>query len=1805
MSDTLLSRMEQMHSSLDNFEGGPTEPLLSEEEINRVTSYKRPTVTNFENDSEVVRDYDILTSYLGDHQDFATKMLDSDSGPAEFLRDDFLRITAVAGKAAALSDAPEDVKRAYRDLRAKWEDTEVTGTKETIDAAKDYGMDVLANFETLPTALSLIFGNVGGATAQASVRAGAKTALAKVLAKASSNPIKSTAAYTGAISGIQDLAVQDLEVEIGERKDGIDLGQAATATGAGALMGGALSYGIGKVASKYATKRLADDLEKAPVMSESKGMVLFDEGIDGEWIPASGSKVVNAADRLLEGPEGSVINMKDVDVDNVVNDFVNDIGGGDATKEEFKAVVTGALNSGATGEQIKNKLAFSVWQFTTDLTGNLFGKSAGVLTPYTKFSKTAKTLQTRLSHEFAEGFGKTKTRIGMDLSEAQARYTGEFNTRYLKIVEPLALNTIKGDVSDKVNDLLNQAIRGDFKGVPKEIGIAAKQIQGLYKTIGDQLYSEGVIANKIENYIPRMWNRKAIESDPERFELLLMKSGEAKNAAEAKRITESMLDIENQLDGGSGGQFFAAKRKFTFEDDSVFTDFLNTDLIGMTADYNYQAGKALAKKKVLMASNEKEFMSQWINPIVKEMKSAGKTLDKKEREQIRELYRSATGENMERYGSKMQTAADTYSLGTRLALLPLATIGSLTEVFINIGKAGVLNSVKGFAEASELSFKKMTGDLHSELMTKKGMTANEAFRELKKHSLAMEQAQSQAGNRLGGDDFASDTMQKVSNKFFRMNFLDQWTKFVQTTSYISGRNLIEENIEKLAIHGNQPSTPRIETLRGELLELNIDPDDGIAWFKGGAKKEDAFTGQINNGAARYTNSVILQPSAMSGLKPLLHTNPRTTIAFQLLGYPAAFTNTILKGAAKAVTKDAGRNVPKLAMAGLLMTETARMTNYYRSNGKSERDTTPTEARLSAIKRWGGNGLLFDNLQRAGDAAKYSGTITGYATAPFGPIATDALGLAYGKYNQVLGTKIPFFAAGSTVVGPENMRKYKTMLRERDKDLKGFVPKFEYDIQRQQFLKGGVVEVPNAPKEPDERINKVTGLPYNYQAGSAFMDELDPQKVERQGFSVGSLVTKGATKLSGYLAETINDATDGILDPRLINDAVDSIKESAGLSGAKGQADEFYDPDQADFGAIAGSQADEFGGEEELEEYIALSMKTILREKDQDVKPYSKETLAIQEKSNGEYGEDFQISRGYTQDEIDDFSYQAEMGDEADPDQSLFADIAFYLTEAREASKAHVSTLAPSDKLEQVQGLEDVIDIFARNSKFIPSDEITDEGRRKIITNYIANNSDNAELMTTLKSMQADSPKTMIGQEGVIAEDVRLKNLEGFLESSIEKTPKFRGISDFAEKDFEVAFVSPREMGVHVGTEGQANYMAARGINDRKAEDVLSIPGSGGGKMERSEMDRFFADEQARREGMTMEDVDFDNITSDELDQVGSMDLAPSSDMPSVSIMKGYVNVKNPLVFPTDASNWSAENLLSSSSDQLMDALKSGLGKKIPKKFQDRLNVLMVDALEVPALPDIFNSSEQLLTSSLRQVTLTKKLQKLLEDMGFDSIKYRNMVEPSLKGEKTSDSYILFRPEQYKSINASTFDKADKRMMFNEGGQPSQRDWSMLWARDYNAEDRPLEDRVADYNAAQNIEVTDEVVNSVNSALESGAFDYEMADLNLPKEEFKTGMVDISKIESAGGNLPKESQVSSTGAQGLFQVIESTARSVLENKQFGPKAAQAAGYTLDELNNMSRTQLQDKLLNDDKLNALFSAAVIVQKLQHTRNMERGE
>ena len=73
----------------------------------------------------------------------------------------------------------------------------------------------------------------------------------------------------------------------------------------------------------------------------------------------------------------------------------------------------------------------------------------------------------------------------------------------------------------------------------------------------------------------------------------------------------------------------------------------------------------------------------------------------------------------------------------------------------------------------------------------------------------------------------------------------------------------------------------------------------------------------------------------------------------------------------------------------------------------------------------------------------------------------------------------------------------------------------YEGIKKTFSKGGEVDIPQAPSEPDERIDKMTGLPYDQQAGGAFVDEED-----RGRFSIGSEVIKRAVKLARKTSKSI-------------------------------------------------------------------------------------------------------------------------------------------------------------------------------------------------------------------------------------------------------------------------------------------------------------------------------------------------------------------------------------------------------------------------------------------------------------------------------------------------------------------------------------------------------------------------------------------------------------------------------------------------------------------------------------------------------------
>ena len=92
------------------------------------------------------------------------------------------------------------------------------------------------------------------------------------------------------------------------------------------------------------------------------------------------------------------------------------------------------------------------------------------------------------------------------------------------------------------------------------------------------------------------------------------------------------------------------------------------------------------------------------------------------------------------------------------------------------------------------------------------------------------------------------------------------------------------------------------------------------------------------------------------------------------------------------------------------------------------------------------------------------------------------------------------------------------------------------MQRLQKATGGEVskEVPNAPAEPDERINKLTGLPYNEEAGPAYMDQDDPMRLlnmaagGRVKMSAAGAVVKLAEKVAGQLT-SLKGSSDDVVE----------------------------------------------------------------------------------------------------------------------------------------------------------------------------------------------------------------------------------------------------------------------------------------------------------------------------------------------------------------------------------------------------------------------------------------------------------------------------------------------------------------------------------------------------------------------------------------------------------------------------------------------------------------------------------------------------
>jgi LysM repeat protein len=1556
------------------------------------------SVTDWENDEVVLSSFEVLTDYLAEEQGLGSYIIDQaatgqTTDPAEYMRDLTMRLGAPLALAKAMENAPENVKKAFRTMKTRWDKAEISGLGERLEAVGDYSADVVFSPENVLTFGSLLSGVTTGGTSAVAGLAARKTAqqaasrtlmnaVRATAAAQSKNPYKASALIGATYGGADAHIQQELNIAA-DIKDDYSVSETVFGTSIGAVAG----MGLYAAGSKLANKYFRDGTKPAKELSVREANQYFDEALEGEFIPASGGSVVKEALRV-SGPEGSIaktVEGADDALNTAASKFAEDLGGGEKTRKEILAMIRAAADAEKTVEGQTSRIKQGLYTIASDLSGNFLGKGAGILSPITKFSGTAAQLQKKLSHEFGIKYKVQDEVVQKDLSEVQREVTGKFNERFRVIVDSLSLSEMDTKLATDINDALSKSMRSEKTinhpqfddETNSAIAKAATEAKALYNEMGVQLNDIGVIDKLVDNYVPRMWSRSAIESNPNKLvDLFVQKAGMGK--AEARRTVNNMLDVKNQVDQGtSGGYFFSAKRKIdTIGNDADFEEFLNSDVLGALHAYTYQAGKSVAKHRVLGVNNFEQFKGFYINRIRKEMTNSGENFTPKIERQLEKLYRTATGEGMERYGKTAQTAVDAYSFTNRVALLGLATLSSLTEVFINIGKAGAVNSVKGFKEALNTSHKTITKDMQSKLMTENGLTAKEALSEMRNFSIHVDQALAQVGDRLAGDELVSEGMQTASNKFFRITLLDQWTKFVQNVSFASGKNLINDNITKLASrYKNKTLDSDGEVLAGELAELGIDWKKAVDWHNSGAKTDnDFYKADFLGGAARYTNSVVLQPTAMSGIKPLLFSNPKTAVMFQLLSYPAAFSNTVLKGATKAMIKAPKRNAPKLLAAGAIMTGMARWTNYARTGGENERNKTEFEITKEAIARWGGNGLLLDSLKRAQTAAKYSKSNLAYATLPFGPAASDALSLIQQGIVPTLGNKAPLVSGsyfGKQILGDDYVTHYRRSLRKTQKDVFGeFIPEFEKSAPRPAYATGSVVRGASAAFKG--LMNKASEI-------------MEP------------------TELSNINASKISELTEGMIDGKAIESVsrnIDSEITSAQAAGEISFADyELYELAEANV-----VQSMKYN-QKTQEEIISNPLFSEIVEETEVLK--SNEKLYDFQKSLGY--DDEQILALKTIESIDKNTGQNNIIFEKVNNQvkniKAFYDKAKIKVSPEEIEKASVNKY-DEDSL-------DFMHDYFRNEIKKTFPLLSDKGAFELSKNAIVKVAAKGDV--NFSRFKTPNISAKAEESVLLSPEARKKAQEKYIEDSENKNTVYRVVSSYENADSNISFPFAREVGTHVGTKGSADKVMIRDLaleftgNDEKAAMSLMKQYIGTSANPKPEAyDKFF------------------NYVSTELKK-SNQTIRP------YTMQEGYINVKKPLIVEEDMPSWRAEYIIQDmeSISTIIKAAKSQ-GVKISEEDIDMIDILQIESDDyvkyIGADTKPYSTPLEKVEMDLQRAEFNMKFKDFINKLGFDSIKYRNTAEPSYAGEDPY-SYILFEPEQFKLSSSKSFNTKDPRHGF--------------------------------------------------------------------------------------------------------------------------------------------------------------------------------
>tara|TARA_R110000764_G_scaffold33034_1_gene74180 strand:+ start:54 stop:3719 length:3666 start_codon:yes stop_codon:yes gene_type:complete len=614
----------------------------------------------------------------------------------------------------------------------------------------------------------------------------------------------------------------------------------------------------------------------------------------------------------------------------------------------------------------------------------------------------------------------------------------------------------------------------------------------------------------------------------------------------ASRIVENMLEerwtpfevkimMKGKQVGDSAGRLQA--RRFTNLDDNKIAYVLEDDTQQILEDYFTNSARAIERSNYF-GKNILEFESKFLlskGGIRDELITSGLSENEttKVLDGLRNMHKRVTGietdsQSVWKTNGWARGAADWGKLTQQMAHLPFATLSSVTEPFLLLTRAGKSDAPQVISDIGNALAKEgasvidrtikgfQRGVLRQRVKGIKDID-DEAWGELYQTGLALEQAVQERLEGLAGEGLHGSVAKTLQQGFFKVNLLTQWTKAVQLASFTTGKRLIKQNAEKLSKGGLSSSKEKY--LTKQLGDLGIKADDAVAWYKNStvngkwddniARSQEFYQEQYTSGANRFVKEIILNPSTAEANRPLWFSTPAAQMLVQFAGYPTVFNNTILKRFANEGVKDlkqfgktgdiaAFQSIPKMLPTVILMSSVAHIGNIVRSQGQNLKDYETGADKESgqlifeAVRRWGGLGPFDYAARYDNEYDRNVGTLTAGLKTFAGPLPQDFIdGVLYRKgIPEIMVTNVP----GYGLLPSDTRKAMRAAARGTDS-------KNDKEYKVRQYSRGGVVlNVPNVKDEPDEMINRQTGLPFN--ASSPAVQDTEDRELKSQMEGLG-------------------------------------------------------------------------------------------------------------------------------------------------------------------------------------------------------------------------------------------------------------------------------------------------------------------------------------------------------------------------------------------------------------------------------------------------------------------------------------------------------------------------------------------------------------------------------------------------------------------------------------------------------------------------------------------------------------------------------